>query len=172
MRRQLVAEIPSFVLESLRATINEQAKKVGAAEIGSIDDVRKLLVNNGSKAEGAFRPDIQLTNELAYTRFAKCLNDTYLIQNINLCVTGPNGQTTCAPTIPEVTSDLLATVGTKETNATNVAAGVAFNTGIGGGGKGNDNPNNPNNNTTTPGVTPGGVPGGGSVPATPGAAGF
>ncbi|MFB0965176.1 MAG: hypothetical protein QMC36_05860 [Patescibacteria group bacterium] len=172
MRRQLVAEIPSFVLESLRATINEQAKKVGAAEIGSIEDVRKLLVNNGSKAEGAFRPDIQLTNELAYTRFAKCLNDTYLIQNINLCVTGPNGQTTCAPTIPEVTSDLLATVGTKETNATNVAAGVAFNTGIGGGGKGNDNPNNPNNNTTTPGVTPGGVPGGGSVPATPGAAGF
>ncbi len=172
MRRQLVSEIPTFVLESLRATINEQAKKVGAAEIGSVDDVRKLLLNNGSKAEGAFRPDIKLTSDLAYTRFAKCLNDTYLIQNINLCVTGPNGQTTCEPTIPEVTSDLLATVGTKETNATNVAAGVAFNTGVGGGGKGGDNPNNPNNNTTTPGVTPGGVPGGTTVPATPGAVGF
>lgn len=172
MRRQLVSEIPTFVLESLRTTINEQAKKAGVAEIGSIDDVRKLLLNNGSKAAGAFRPDIQLTSDLAYTRFAKCLNDTYLIQNINLCVTGPNGQTTCAPTIPEVTSDLLATVGTKETNATNVAAGVAFNTGVGGGSKGGDNPNNPNNNTTTPGVTPGGVAGGGSVPATPGAVGF
>lgn len=171
MRRQLVSEIPTFVLESLRTTINEQAKKAGVAEIGSIDDVRKLLLNNGSKTDGTFRPDIQLTSDLAYTRFAKCLNDTYLIQNINLCVTGPNGQANCAPTIPEVTSDLLATVGTKETNATNVAAGVAFNTGVGGN-KGGDNPNNPNNNTTTPGVTPGGVTGGGSVPSTGGAVGF
>ena len=158
MRRQLVAEIPNFVLESLRATINQQAKSAGVAEIGSVEDVRKLLMNNGKKGEGAFRPDIQLTSELAYTRFAKCLNDTYLIQNISLCVTGPNGEVTCAPTIPEVTSDLLATVGTKETAATNLGIGAAFTVPVGGKKDGGGNPENPSNpnGTTTPGVTPGG----------------
>lgn len=158
MRRQLVAEIPAFVLESLRATINQQAKAAGVPEIGSVEDVRKLLLNNGKKGDGAFRPDIQLTSDLAYARFAKCLNDTYLIQNINLCVTGPNGEVTCAPTIPEVTSDLLATVGTKETFATNAAIGAAFTVPTGGGKGGGGGSSNPNG-TTTPGVTPGGAGG-------------
>lgn len=164
IRKQLVAEIPTFVLESLRATINEQAKQAGAAEIGSVDDVRKLLLNNGSKAEGAFRPDIQLTSDLAYTRFAKCLNDTYLIQNINLCVTGPNGKTTCAPTIPEVTSDLVATVGEKTNDVTDVGIGAAFKTIPEKGGNNGGNNGGPGG-TTTPGVGGNGAgPGNVTVP--------
>lgn len=166
IRRELVAEIPTFVLESLRKTINVQAKSVGAAEIGSVDDVRKLLLNNGSKAEGAFRPDIELSSELAYTRFAKCLNDTYLIQNINLCVTGPNGQVVCNPEIPQVTSDLIAPVGRVETNVTNLGIGASFSVGGGGGGGGGNN-GGPGG-TTTPGVGSGP----GNVVAPGAAAGF
>lgn len=167
VRRELVAEIPVFVLESLRKTINAQAKSVGAEEIASVDDVRKLLVNNGSKAEGSFRPDIELSSELAYTRFAKCLNDTYLIQNINLCVTGPNGQAVCNPEIPQVTSDLIAPVGRVETNVTNLGIGAAFSVGSSGGGGGGNNNGGPGG-TTTPGVS--GGPG--NVVAPGAAAGF
>lgn len=167
IRRELVAGIPVFVLESLRKTINAQAKSVGAEEIASVDDVRKLLVNNGSKAEGSFRPDIELSSELAYTRFAKCLNDTYLIQNINLCVTGPNGQVICNPEIPQVTSDLIAPVGRLETNVTNLGIGAAFSVGSSGGGGGGNNNGGPGG-TTTPGVS--GGPG--NVVAPGAAAGF
>ncbi len=155
IRAELVARTPDFVLESLRNTVNEQAKSVGAAPVETLDDVRKLLLNNGNKGDGAFRPDIELTSDLAYTRFAKCLNDTYLLQNIRLCVTGPSGRTTCDPEIPEfVPSDLLATTGIPETSVGNFGIGVTT------AGKSNDGGNGKSDHpglggSTTPGFTPG-----------------
>lgn len=153
IRRELVKKIPTFVLESLRQTINAQAKSVGAPEVATTEEVRGLLLENGAK-DGK-RPDVQLTSKLSYTRFAKCLNDTYLIRDIRLCVTGPNGRSQCAPEIPEVATDLLAPTGARTNSVTDVGIGASFNLGPttkGDGGGSNPSPGG----TTVPGVNPGG----------------
>jgi hypothetical protein len=134
-------------------TINEECAKVGAPGLKDVGEVRKVLLSNGDPK--GFRPDIKLTSHLAYTRFAKCLNDTYLITDMKLCVEGPNGQSsTCAPSIPETaTSTLEAPVGMASSSVSDVDLGIS-NAGSSHDQNGGNGSNGGFQSSTTTGVSP------------------
>jgi hypothetical protein len=86
LRSWMVSKLPPFYIDGLLMKVNADLEGRKMPKISRQDVIDGLKANNGEK--GAFVKNVKFSSDMLFTRFSRCLNEMYLLDNIKFYTTG------------------------------------------------------------------------------------